>query len=97
VLGPYRLVSTVFSPSDPLAPRHASLRHPPTPGLSEDVVRAISAKKNEPEWLLEFRLRAYRKWLTMESPVWSDNVHPPIDYQDYSYYRCDVAGRGVAG
>lgn len=55
-------------------------------GLNEDVVRAISAKKNEPEWLLEFRLRAYRKWLTMEEPVWSDNTYPTIDYQDYSYY-----------
>lgn len=55
-------------------------------GLSEDVVRAISAKKNEPEWMLEFRLRAYRKWLTMEDPRWSDNAYPAIDYQDYSYY-----------
>eukprot|EP01026_Neomeris_dumetosa_P051271 TRINITY_DN4508_c0_g1_i12.p1 TRINITY_DN4508_c0_g1~~TRINITY_DN4508_c0_g1_i12.p1 ORF type:complete len:528 (-),score=73.20 TRINITY_DN4508_c0_g1_i12:372-1955(-) len=55
-------------------------------GLSEDVVRAISAKKGEPEWLLEFRLRAYRKWLTMREPKWSDNVYPPIDYQDVSYY-----------
>jgi Fe-S cluster assembly protein SufB len=42
-------------------------------GLDEDVVRAISAKKGEPEWLLEFRLRAYRKWLTMAEPRWSDN------------------------
>ena len=42
-------------------------------GLSEDVVRAISAKKREPEWMLEFRLKAYRKWLTMAEPEWSDN------------------------
>jgi Fe-S cluster assembly protein SufB len=56
------------------------------PGLDEDVVRAISAKKNEPEWMLEFRLRAYRKWLTMKAPEWSDNQYPPIDYQALSYY-----------
>lgn len=55
-------------------------------GLSEDVVRAISAKKNEPEWMLDFRLRAYKKWLTMEEPSWSDNRYPPINYQDVSYY-----------
>ena len=55
-------------------------------GLSEDVVRAISAKKNEPDWLLEFRLKAYRRWLTMEEPSWSDNTYPTIDYQDFSYY-----------
>ena len=55
-------------------------------GLSEDVVRAISAKKEEPEWLLDFRLKAYRKWLTMEEPEWSDNDYPEIDYQGYSYY-----------
>ena len=42
-------------------------------GLNEDVVRAISAKKSEPEWLLDFRLRAYRRWLTMKEPAWSDN------------------------
>jgi Fe-S cluster assembly protein SufB len=55
-------------------------------GLSEDVVRAISAKKEEPAWLLEFRLRAYRRWLTMEEPAWSDNDYPAIDYQGVSYY-----------
>ncbi len=55
-------------------------------GLSEDVVRAISIKKREPEWMLEFRLKAYRRWLTMEEPQWSDNQYPTIDYQDYSYY-----------
>ena len=55
-------------------------------GLSEDVVRAISLKKNEPEWLLDFRLKAYRKWLSMAEPKWSDNEYPAIDYQDLSYY-----------
>ncbi|CAG9460129.1 unnamed protein product [Pedinophyceae sp. YPF-701] len=55
-------------------------------GLNEDVIRLISAKKEEPEWLLDFRLRAYRKWLTMEEPNWSDNKYPPIDYQALSYY-----------
>ncbi|KAL4446271.1 hypothetical protein ABPG77_003078 [Micractinium sp. CCAP 211/92] len=60
-------------------------------GLSEDVVRAISAKKEEPEWMLDFRLKAYRKWLTMEEPAWSDNRYPPIDYQDLSYYSAPKA------
>lgn len=55
-------------------------------GLNEDVVRAISAKKDEPEWMLDFRLKAFRKWLTMEEPSWSDNDYPAIDYQRYSYY-----------
>ena len=55
-------------------------------GLSEDVIRAISVKKEEPEWLTEFRLKAYKRWLTMEEPEWSDNRYPPIDYQDLSYY-----------
>jgi len=55
-------------------------------GLSEDTVRLISAKKNEPEWMLEFRLKAYRKWLTMEEPDWSDNRYPKIDFNDIVYY-----------
>ncbi|GMH43856.1 hypothetical protein BSKO_11790 [Bryopsis sp. KO-2023] len=55
-------------------------------GLSKDVVRAISAKKNEPEWMLDFRLKAYRRWLTMEEPKWSDNKYPKFDYQGISYY-----------
>lgn len=55
-------------------------------GLDENVVRAISAKKNEPEWMLDFRLKAYRKWLTMKEPEWSDNTYPKIDFQDVSYY-----------
>ncbi len=56
------------------------------PGLNEDIIRALSAKKNEPEWLLEFRLDAYRKWLTMEEPEWADVNYEPIDYQALSYY-----------
>jgi len=55
-------------------------------GLSEDVVRLISARKNEPEWLLELRLKAYRHWLTMQEPTWANVHHPPIDYQAIAYY-----------
>ena len=55
-------------------------------GLSEDTIRLISRKKNEPEWMLEFRLTAYRHWLTMEMPQWAHLDIPPIDYQAISYY-----------
>ncbi|ASC74251.1 FeS cluster assembly protein SufB [Halomicronema hongdechloris C2206] len=55
-------------------------------GLNEDVVRMISAKKNEPDFMLEFRLKAYRKWLTMKEPTWSSVVYPPIDFQSIIYY-----------
>ncbi|MBQ3243665.1 MAG: Fe-S cluster assembly protein SufB [Bacteroidaceae bacterium] len=55
-------------------------------GLNEDVIRLISKKKNEPEWLLEFRLNAYRHWLTLEMPTWAHLDIPPIDYQAISYY-----------
>ncbi|NEP43334.1 MAG: Fe-S cluster assembly protein SufB [Okeania sp. SIO2H7] len=55
-------------------------------GLSEDVVRLISAKKNEPEFMLNFRLKAYRKWLTMTEPNWADVNYPKIDYQNIIYY-----------
>ncbi len=55
-------------------------------GLTEDTVRFISKKKNEPEWLLEFRLKAFRHWLTLEEPTWALLHHPPIDYQDIIYY-----------
>lgn len=55
-------------------------------GLNEEVVRAISAKKEEPPFLLEFRLKAYRRWLEMEEPHWPNATYPPINYQDYSYY-----------
>ncbi len=56
------------------------------PGLSEDVVRLISAKKNEPEFMLEFRLKAYRQWLKMSEPKWAEVGYPAIDYQAISYY-----------
>lgn len=55
-------------------------------GLSEEVVRMISAKKNEPEFMLEFRLKAYRKWLTMEMPTWAHLKIPEINYQEIIYY-----------
>lgn len=55
-------------------------------GLSEDVVRMISAKKNEPEWMLEMRLKAYRHWLTMIEPKWAHVHYDPIDFQDVVYY-----------
>lgn len=55
-------------------------------GLNEDVIRLISKKKNEPSWLLEFRLEAYRHWLTLEMPTWAHLNIPPIDYQAISYY-----------
>ena len=56
------------------------------PGLNEDVVRFISAKKGEPEWLTEWRLKAYREWLTMQEPDWAHLGYPEIDYQEVSYY-----------
>jgi len=56
------------------------------PGLSEDVITLISTKKNEPEWLLEWRLRSYRYWLTLTEPTWQNVRYGPIDYQDISYY-----------
>ena len=55
-------------------------------GLNEDIIRFISAKKDEPEWLLEWRLKAYRHWLTMPEPEWAKVGFPPIDYQDAYYY-----------
>ena len=55
-------------------------------GLNEEVIRLISKKKNEPEWMLEFRLQAYRYWLTLETPQWAHLDIPPIDYQAISYY-----------
>lgn len=56
------------------------------PGLSEETVRFISAKKNEPEWLLEWRLKAYRHWLTLKMPTWQNVTFPEINYQDIIYY-----------
>ncbi len=65
-------------------------------GLSEDVVRIISAKKNEPEWLLEFRLKSYRKWLTMESPDWAHLKLPPIDFQEIIFYAAPKKKKELA-
>src|SRR5246127_4857409 len=55
-------------------------------GLSEATVRFISAKKNEPSWMLEWRLEAFRRWLTMREPTWARVNYPKIDYQDMNYY-----------
>ncbi|KAK9813163.1 hypothetical protein WJX72_010020 [[Myrmecia] bisecta] len=55
-------------------------------GLDREVVKAISAKKNEPQWMLDFRLKAWNQWLKMTEPAWSDNDYPEFDYQNLSYY-----------
>lgn len=60
-------------------------------GLNEDIVRLISAKKGEPEWLLEFRLKAYRKWITMKMPTWAHLNIPKIDYHNIIYYAAPAA------
>jgi Fe-S cluster assembly protein SufB len=65
-------------------------------GLSEEIVRFISSKKNEPEWLTEWRLGAYRRWLTMEEPKWARVGYPPIDYQDLYYYAAPKSAPGPA-
>jgi Fe-S cluster assembly protein SufB len=62
-------------------------------GLSEETVRQISAKKHEPAFLLEWRLRAYRRWLTMKEPHWSNVTYPPIDYQSASYYSAPKSAK----
>ena len=59
-------------------------------GLSEDIVRLISAKKGEPEWLLDWRLKAFRMWLTMKEPTWGNVKYGPIDYQDIIYYAAPM-------
>lgn len=55
-------------------------------GLSEEIVKMISAKKDEPDWLLDYRLKSYRHWLTLTEPTWSTVKYPPIDFQDLTYY-----------
>jgi Fe-S cluster assembly protein SufB len=65
-------------------------------GLSEEIVRFISGKKNEPAWLTEWRLAAYRRWLTMDEPRWARVEHPPIDYQDLYYYSAPKSTPGPA-
>jgi Fe-S cluster assembly protein SufB len=66
------------------------------PGLSEEVVRLISRKKEEPEWLLEWRLKAYRRWLTMKEPHWGNVRYDPIDYQAISYYSAPKGAKKLA-
>ena len=66
-------------------------------GLNEDIVRLISAKKGEPEWLLEFRLKAFRKWQTMEVPTWAHLEIPEIDFQAISYYAAPKAKKKGEG
>ena len=65
-------------------------------GLSEETIRLISHKKNEPEWLLEFRLEAYRHWLTMTEPKWPNVRYPKIDFQDISYYSAPKPKKKLA-
>src|SRR5215471_507711 len=62
------------------------------PGLSEEIIRLISAKKNEPEWMLQWRLRAYRQWLTAVEPTWANVHYPAIDYQAIRYYAAPKSG-----
>jgi Fe-S cluster assembly protein SufB len=64
----------------------------PAKGLTEDTVRYISARKQEPEWMLEWRLDAFRRWQTMTEPKWSRVQYPPIDYQDLYYYAAPKTG-----
>ncbi len=63
-------------------------------GLNESIVRFISAKKNEPEWMLEWRLKAYRRWVNMTEPNWANVTFPPIDYQDAIYYAAPKQKKG---
>ncbi|MGH6818738.1 MAG: Fe-S cluster assembly protein SufB [Methylovirgula sp.] len=63
-------------------------------GLNEDIVRFISAKKNEPEWLTNWRLEAYRRWVTMRAPTWARVSYPPIDYQELYYYSAPKTAAG---
>jgi Fe-S cluster assembly protein SufB len=63
------------------------------PGLNEDVIRLISAKKSEPEFMLQWRLKAFRHWLTMQEPGWAHVNHPPIDFQSISYYSAPTSGK----
>ena len=65
-------------------------------GLSEDIVRFISAKKNEPEWMLDWRLKAYRYWLTMKEPKWSKVDYPPIDFNEIIYYAAPKPKKELA-
>ena len=63
-------------------------------GLNEDVIRLISSKKEEPQWLLDYRLKAYKYWLTLKVPTWAHLTVPPIDFQDISYYAAPKTKEG---
>ena len=65
------------------------------PGLNEDVIRTISKKKEEPEFMLEWRLKAYRNWLTMEEPHWANTYYPPLNYQGFIYYAAPVQRKSL--
>src|ERR1041385_3602134 len=66
------------------------------PGLNEDIIRFISAKKHEPEFMLDWRLKAYRNWLTMEEPKWPNVTYPPIDYNSIIYYSAPKSKKKLA-
>ena len=65
-------------------------------GLNEDIIRMISAKKKEPEFMLEWRLKSYRHWLTMKEPTWAHVHYPPIDYQNIIYYSAPQIPRNLS-
>src|SRR5438034_10444247 len=65
-------------------------------GLSEDTIRLISAKKNEPEFMLDWRLKSYRAWLSMKEPTWQNVHYAPIDYQDMVYYSAPKPKKALA-
>src|SRR4051795_11369937 len=64
------------------------------PGLNEETIRLISARKNEPEFMLDWRLKAYRQWLKMKEPTWANVHYPPIDYQQIIYYSAPKTNKG---
>ena len=66
-------------------------------GLNEDIIRFISAKKNEPDWMLQFRLKAYRHWLTIKEPNWAHLHHPPINYDEIIFYAAPKKKKQLAG
>ncbi|RZI38399.1 Fe-S cluster assembly protein SufB, partial [Herbaspirillum sp. HC18] len=65
-------------------------------GLSEEIVKFISQKKNEPAWMLQWRLEAYRRWLTMQEPTWARVDYPRIDFQDLYYYAAPKPKKTVS-
>ena len=66
------------------------------PGLNEDVIKFISAKKNEPKWLLDWRIKAYKGWLGMKEPSWPKLTYPKIDYNAISYYSAPKKKKKIA-